>query len=129
MKIKKLLENLEDFCSSIQFENAKSAIEGIANEEVDQIITKIKCIRTSANAKMDKQDELTNKQVLGYLYKKSVCFLKNDNINLDAPYSNNFLLNLAGIGSNKPVIHHSHVPGKIVGFEHDFCNQKVRENY
>ena len=78
---------------------------------------------------MDKQDELTNKQVLGYLYKKSVCFLKNDNINLDAPYSNNFLLNLAGIGSNKPVIHHSHVPGKIVGFVHDFRNQKVRENY
>lgn len=78
---------------------------------------------------MDKQDELTNKQVFGYLYKKSVCFLKNDNINLDAPYSNNFLLNLAGVGSNKPVVHHSHVSAKIVGFEHDFCNQKVRENY
>ena len=31
-KIKKLLENLEDFCSSIEFEDAKSATEGTANE-------------------------------------------------------------------------------------------------
>ena len=43
------------------------------------------------------------------------------------PYSNNFLSNLAGIMSNKPVVHHSHVSGKIIGFVHDFCNQKVRE--
>ena len=75
-KIKKILENLEDFCSSNEFENAKSAIEGIANEEVDQIITEIKRIRTSANAKMDKQDELTDKQVLGYLYKKKCVFFE-----------------------------------------------------
>ena len=60
---------------------------------------------------------------------KKACFLKNDNINLDASYSNNFLSNLAGIASNKPVVHHSHVSGKIVSFVHDFCNQKVRENY
>lgn len=26
------------------------------------------------------------------------------------------------------VIHHSHVTGKINGYAHDFCNQKVREN-
>ena len=45
------------------------------------------------------------------------------------PYSNNFLSNLAAIASNKPVVHHSHLSGKIVGFVHDFCNQKVRENY
>ena len=55
--------------------------------------------------------------------------MKNDNINLNVPYSNNFLSNLAGIASNKPVVHHSHVSGKILGFVHDFCNQRVRENY
>ena len=38
-------------------------------------------------------------------------------------YSNNFLSNLAGIAANKPVVHHSHVSGKIIGFMHDFCNQ------
>ena len=83
----------------------------------------------TVNAKNDKKDELTKKQVLGYLYIKSQHFLKNDNINLNVPYSNNFLSNLAGIASNKPVVHHSHVSGKILGFVHDFCNQRVRENY
>ena len=127
-KIKKLLACLEEFCESIEFENAKSAIEGIANEEVDQIIAEINSTQTSVNAKAVKQDELTKKQVLGYLYKKSLQFLKNDNISLKTPYSNNFLSNLAGIANNKPVVHHSHVSGKIVGFLHNFCNQKVREN-
>ena len=128
-KIKKLLACLEEFCESIEFENVKSAIEGTANEEVDHIIVEIKRTRTSTNARTDKQDELTKKQVLGYLYKKNIQFLKNSNINLDMPYSNNFLSNLAGIASNKPVVHHSHVSGKIVGFVHDVCNNKVRENY
>ena len=56
-------------------------------------------------------------------------FLKNDNIDLELPFSKNFLYNLLGIASNKPVVHHSHVSGKIVGFVHEFCHLKVRENY
>ena len=128
-KIEKILASL-DFCESIQFENCKSNIEGVRNEEVDQIVAEIKRIQTSVNTKTDEKDELTKKQVLGYLYKKSQHFLKNDNINLNVPYSNNFLSNLAGTASNnKPVVHHSHVSGKISGFVHDFCNQRVRENY
>ena len=128
-RIKKLLMCLEEFCESIEFENAKSAIDGTVDEEVDQIIAEIKSTKTSVNAKADKQDELIKKQVLGYLYKKSLHFLKNDSISLDAPYSNNFLTNLAGIAGNKPVVYHSHVSGKIVGFVHNFCYQKVREDY
>ena len=26
------------------------------------------------------------------------------------------------------VIHHSHITSKIIGYQHNFCNQKVREN-
>ena len=129
VKIKKLLACLDEFCESIEFENFKSNIEGTTNEEVDEIVADIMRIRTSANAKTDKQDELTKKQVLGYLYKKSLHFLKNGNISLIAPYSNNFLSNLAAIAADKPAVHHSHVSGKVMGFVHDFCNQKVRENY
>ena len=55
--------------------------------------------------------------------------MKNDNIDLELPFSKNFLYNLSGIASNKPVVHHSHVSGKIVGFVHEFCHLKVRENY
>ena len=128
-KIKKLLPCLDEFCESIEFENLKSNLEGSANEEFETIIAEIKRTRTSALRNIDKKGELTKKQMLGYLYKKSLPFLKNENIDLEMPYSNNFLSNLAGIMSNKPVVHNSHVSGKIFGFVHDFCNQKIRENY
>ena len=66
---------------------------------------------------------------MGYLYKKSIRFLKNENIDLEMPYSDGFLANLSAIASSRPVVHHSHTSGKIVGFVHEFCNLKVRENY
>ena len=47
----------------------------------------------------------------------------------DAPYTDNFLSNLAGIADHKLVVHHSHVSGQIIGFAHTFCNLEVRENY
>ena len=129
VKIKKLLSCLDEFCESIEFENLKSNIENSANVELETIIAEIKNIKTSALRKTDKKDEITKKQVLDYLYKESLQFSKNENIDLEMPYSNSFLSNLAGIATNKPVVHHSHVSGKIIGFVHDFCNQKVRENY
>ena len=48
---------------------------------------------------------------------------------MKCPTSERFLTNLFSIYTNKPVVHHSHVSGKILGFVHDFCNSKVRENY
>ena len=50
-------------------------------------------------------------------------------MDLKCPWSENFLTNLYSIHTNKTVVHHSHVSGRIVGFAHDFCNLKVRENY
>ena len=43
--------------------------------------------------------------------------------------SEKFLLNLYHIHTSKPVIHHSHVTGNIIGFAHEYCNSQVRENY
>ena len=37
--------------------------------------------------------------------------------------------NLAEIYENKKTIPHSHVTGKEIGYAHNFCNQKVKENY
>ena len=84
---------LEEFCSSIEFENLKSLRDGVPNEEVDRIIADITSTQT---ARLDKKNtkELTKKKAIGYLYKKSVRFLKNGNINLELPFSNNFLSNL-----------------------------------
>ena len=44
-------------------------------------------------------------------------------------FSNKLLSNITSIVNNKIVVHHSHVSGEIFGYAHDFCNQKVKENY
>ena len=36
-KVKKVLDNLEEFCSSLEIENAKSCQEDVSNEELDKI--------------------------------------------------------------------------------------------
>ena len=50
-------------------------------------------------------------------------------MDLKCPWSENVLTNLNLIDTNKTDVHNSHVSGRIVGFAHDFCNLKVRENY
>ena len=37
-------------------------------------------------------------------------------------------LSLHRIINVKTYLHHSHVTGKIIGYAHDFCNMKIREN-
>ena len=39
-----------------------------------------------------------------------------------------FIINLYRIINFKVNIHYSHVTGQIIGYSHDFCNCKVREN-
>ena len=63
------------------------------------------------------------------MYLESIRFLPNDKVPSDFPMSERFLQNLYHIHTNKPVVHHSHVTGKIIGFAHEYCNLKVRENY
>ena len=36
---------------------------------------------------------------------------------------------MIAIHKNKNIIHHSHITGKIIGYAHDFCNERTRENY
>ena len=43
--------------------------------------------------------------------------------------SEKFLSNIIAIAKDQRVIHHSHVTGKIIGYGHNFCNEKCRENH
>ena len=54
-------------------------------------------------------------------------FPKNGLIN-DRIFSNMFLENVHNIILGGEVIHHSHIAGKIIGYAHNFCNQKAGEN-
>ena len=79
------------------------------------------------SAKCD--EKMSREKAIIFLYNHSIPFLKIDKITGDVPISNKFLSNIISIFENKIAIHHSHVTGKIVGYAHDFCNQKVKENY
>ena len=134
-KVKKMLDCLPAFCDSIEFENFKSMRHlGNIDKDLDGLLTETQNVKVSAAATNTFQTEqekgkLSKKQVLGYLCKTSIRHQKNANINVDAPYTDNFLSNLAGIAEHKLVVHHSHISGQIIGFAHTFCNLKVRENY
>ena len=124
-KVKKILDNLDEFCASIETENKLSIAKGETNEEIKDIVEKIKNIDAG---KKDK-GEATKEKTIGYLYKSSINFLPNDKISGDFPLSAKFFENMIFIHKNKFVMHHSHVTGKIIGYAHEYCNLQTRENY
>ena len=118
-KLEKFLDQFEEFCESLENPNDDE------REEVEAIISNIKKIKISA-----KQDEkISREKAIIFLYQHSIHFLKNEKINVDIPISNKFLSNMIAIYKNKKTIHHLHITGEIIGYVHDFCNQKVKENY
>ena len=50
------------------------------------------------------------------------------NIECETVTTVNFLRNVYRIIKAKTHLHHSHTTGKNIGYVHDFCNWKVREN-
>ena len=125
-KVTSVLDNLDDFCESLEKENLDNINNGEDNTEIEEIVKKIEKIKTHKN---EESEECTKKKVLGYLHLQSIPFLSNDKVDAKFPMSEKFLLNLYHTHINKPVIHHSHVTRKIIGFAHEYCNSQVRENY
>ena len=102
----------------------KKEAEDYPSDSVE-IFEEIKKIKTT------KEDEnhVTKEKTIAYLYKHSIKFLPTEKIKSDFPKSENFLSNMYAILKNQRVIHHSHVTGKIIGYAHNFCNLKCKENY
>ena len=96
-----------------------------SNSEIDEIVEKIKKIKTSR----DDDLKATKEKTIGFLYSKSINFLPTDKVKEDFPISDKFLSNVIAIFKNQVVLHQSHVTGKIISYAHDFCNQKCKENY
>ena len=119
-KLNKILDKLDIFCESLESENNKGE-----SDEIEEIINKIKRIKTSVS----EEGKATKEKTIAYLYQHSVRFINTDKVNGDFQISKKFLSNMIAISKNKKTIHHSHVTGRIIGFAHDFCNQKCKENY
>ena len=126
-KINKILDSLDDFCEDIENEHRISLLEEKPNPKLDDTIKQIKNIKI----KGEDDKELTKKKVLGFLYKQSINFLPTDKIFSSERLivSEKFLINLFYIYTNRHVVHHSHVTGKILGHAHEYCNCQIRETF
>ena len=118
-KSNKILDNLDHFCASM--EEKTSSI----NSDIDEIIEKIKKIKTS----IEDNGKATKEKTIGFLYRHAIGFQPTDKVKGEFPLSSKFLSNMVGIERNQRDIHHSHVTGKTIGYAHNFCNLKCRENY
>ena len=72
-KVKKVLDNLEEFCSSLEIKNAKSCQENVSNEELGKIKADISNTRTS---RRDKKEEGSTKKNCGIPVQKIYPFFK-----------------------------------------------------
>ena len=113
LKLNKILDNYDEFCKS-------------SNQEADvEIIEKIKKIKTTK----EDENKVTKEKALCLMYITAINFLPTDKVKGDFPLSEKFLSNMIATIKDQRVIYHSHVTGKIIGYAHDFCNEKIRENY
>ena len=66
-------------------------------------------------------------KLYAFVYDKLVEFPESD-IAYDTITTKNFFRNVYHMIKFKMHLHHSHVTGEILGYVHDFCNWRVREN-
>ena len=59
----------------------------------------------------------------------SINFLPTSKVKGDFLISGRFLSNMIAIVKNQRVIYHSHVTDKIIGYAHDFCDQKCMKDF
>ena len=124
-KLNKILDEPDSLYDSIESENLSASRSGEQDPEIENIINRIKKIKTSR----EDEGKATKEKRIVFLYQHAINFIPADKIQGDFQVSENFLPNMIFIVKNKFVIQHSHVSGKIIGYIHDFCYQRTRENY
>ena len=68
-----------------------------------------------------------NLKLHAFVHDELVEFPESD-ITYNTVTTNNFFRNVYHMIKVKMHLHHSHVTGEILGYVHDFCNWRVREN-
>ena len=108
-----LKEFLEEKCSNTDLENVRSEIENMETKN----------IMKDAPTKILKFYLKLYKSV----YDRLIDFPKADFM-YDTVTTNHFFRKVYRLIKVKVHLHHSDITGKILGYVHDFCNLKVREN-
>ena len=66
-------------------------------------------------------------QLYTFFYQRIIDFLRG-RFDYETLTTNSLFESIHKIINAKVHLHHSHITGKIIGYAHDFCNIKVREN-
>ena len=82
-KLNKISDKLDIFCESLESENNKGE-----SDEIEEIINKIKRIKTSVS----EEGKATKEKTIAYLYQHSVRFINTDKVNGDFQISKKFCL-------------------------------------
>ena len=105
----------EDFMLE-ELNNLYSTVEELKETNDNVIVPKKRFVRTNF---LDK--------IITFIYSTLIKFAEMDKVK-GIPMSKNLIENLKGIMKNRIHIHHSYISEEIIGYEHSYCNYKVREN-
>ena len=108
-----LKDFLQSNCAGYNLDDLRNEIEN----------TEIKNIVKNTSYKIPK----FNLKLYAFVHNKLVEFPESD-ITYDTVTTNIFFRNVYHMIKVKMHLHHSHVTGEILGYVHDFCNWRVREN-
>ena len=102
--------------------------ESFANDTFDELKNRVMQTETknalkSSFARVPK----FNLKIYAFVYDWLVYFPKTD-IQYETFTTNSSFVNVHHLIKMKVNLHHSHITGKIIGYAHDFCNARVKEN-
>ena len=113
------VEDISDDCL-IEFFNE------INNDSFEKIILEIENTEIR-NMKWENRKDLKLKKIIDFVYLSLMDF-SNNKFEIKAVPTKEFFSNVRDLIYGGYVIHHSHVSGQMIGYAHDFCNKKIREN-
>ena len=83
-------------------------------------------IKTALKSSYDKVPKF-NLKIYAFVYDWLVYFPKSD-IQYETFTTNSFFIHAHHLIKMKVHLHHSQITGEIIGYTHNFCNAKIKEN-
>ena len=102
--------------------------ESFANDVIDKLKNRVMQteIKNALKTSFSRVPKF-NLKIYAFDYDWLVYFPKSG-IQYETFTTNSFFVNALHLVKMKVYLHHSHITGKIIGYTHDFCNARVKEN-
>ena len=112
----------------INVETSEFIEESFANDTIDELKNRVMQteIKNALKTSFGRVPKF-NLKIYAFVYDWLIYFPKSD-IQHESFTTGSFSVNAHHLIKMKVHLHHSHIMGKIIGYAHDFCNARVREN-